>query len=219
MDMQTIWTITGLAAVDMVNPCTLAVQVLLLSALVLTKGRKDAILGGILFTATIYVTYLLYGLGILTAIYALGIQDALQIVLKALVLIMAVIELAAFMKYKPGFVALEMPMQFRPIAQKLLKSVENPWMAIPVAVLCSILLLPCSSGPYLSAIIYLATTTIDKLFYLLYYNAIFVLPMVGITLLIGLGTKPEAVMIWRNKHVRELHLLAGLLLLGVFFMV
>ena len=219
MNMQTLWTITGLAAVDMVNPCTLAVQVLLLSALVLTKGRRDAILGGILFTATIYVMYLLYGLGLLTTIYALGIQDVLRLALKALVLIMAVIELNAFLHYRPGFSSLEMPMLLRPFAQKLLKSVENPWMTIPVAALCSILLLPCSSGPYLSAIIYLANTTVEKLFYLLYYNAIFVLPMIGITLLVRLGTKPEAVMKWRSKHIRELHLIAGLLLLAVSYTV
>lgn len=201
------------------NPCTLAVQVLLLSALVLTKGRKDAIIGGILFTATIYVMYLLYGLGILTAIYALGIQDILYLVLKVLLLVMAATEIVAFFKYRPGFVSLEMPMSFRPIAHKVLKSVENPWMAVPVAILCSILLLPCSSGPYLSAIILLANTSVEKLLYLLYYNAIFVLPMVVITLIVGLGTKPEAVMAWRNKHVRELHLIAGILLLVVFFMV
>ncbi len=219
MGVQTLWTITGLAAVDMINPCTLAVQVLLLSALVLTKGRRDAILGGILFTTTIYIMYLFYGLGILTAIYALGIQDVLRLALKTLVLIMAAMELNAFFRYRPGFASLEMPMQFRPLAQKVLKSVENPWTAVPVAVLCSILLLPCSSGPYLSAILYLTNAAVEKIFYLLYYNAIFVLPMVGITILVGFGTKPEAVMKWRNKHVRELHLMAGILLLVVFFMV
>jgi len=158
MDLRTLWTITGLAAVDMVNPCTLAVQVLLLSALVLTKGRRDAILGGILFTATIYIMYLLYGMGLL-----------------------------------------------RPKnAQIRGKSVDGHSR---------------SSGPYLSAIIYLANTTVEKIFYLLYYNVIFVLPMIGITLIVGLGTKPEAVMRWRNEHVRELHLVAGVLLLTVFFMV
>lgn len=219
MDVQTLWTITGLAAVDMVNPCTLAVQVLLLSALVLTKGRRDAIIGGILFTATIYVMYLLYGLGVLQLIYALGVQDLLRAILKILILVMAVLELMAFFRYRPGFVSLEMPMSFRPIAQKILRSVENPWMAVPVAVLCSVLLLPCSSGPYLSAIILLANTAVEKIFYLLYYNLIFVLPMVAITAIVGLGTKPEAVMEWRNRHVRELHLIAGLLLLAVLFMV
>jgi cytochrome c biogenesis protein CcdA len=170
MDVQTLWTITGLAAVDMVNPCTLAVQVLLLSALVLTKGRKDATIGGILFTVTIYVMYLLYGLGVLQLIYALGIQDILRAVLKILILVMAGLELMAFFRYRPGFISLEMPMPFHPIAKKVLKSVENPWMAVPVAFLCSVLLLPCSSGPYLSAIILLANTAVEKILYLLYYN-------------------------------------------------
>ncbi|NPA76814.1 MAG: hypothetical protein GXN93_03610 [Candidatus Diapherotrites archaeon] len=219
MNLQILATITGLALVDSVNPCTIAVMALLLSAVLITKGRKDAILAGILFTATIYIMYLLYGLGILTVIYALGLGAILRVVLKVLLAIMIVAEFAAVVHYSPGFRSMEMPMKFRPVAKKIIKSAENPWMAIPVAALCSVLLLPCSSGPYLSAILLLANTNVEKLLYLLYYNLLFVLPMIGIVLLIGWGTKPEKVMEWRNKHIRTLHLIAGVLLLAVFFMV
>jgi len=219
MDAQTLATITGLALVDSVNPCTIAVMALLLSAILITKGRKDAILAGMLFTATIYVMYLLYGLGILTAIYALGLGDILRIILKVLLAIMIISEFSAVIRYAPGLRSMEMPMSFRPIAKKATQSVENPWMAIPVAALCSVLLLPCSSGPYVSAILLLANSNVEKIVYMLYYNLLFVLPMIAIVLLVGWGTKPEKVMEWRNKHIKTLHLIAGVLLLAVFFMV
>ncbi len=209
--------ITMLALVDAVNPCTLAVQALLLSALVMTKGRKDALKGGILFTLTIYIMYFLYGLGILQIIYVLGLGDILRFILAGLLIIMAVAELWAAVRYRPGFVSMEMPMRFRPIAQKCLKSVENPWMAVPVAMLCSVLLLPCSSGPYVSALI-LMSMSVVKLVALLYYNLIFVLPMIAITLIVYFGTSPEKVMEWREKHIRKLHLIAGILLLGVLIL-
>lgn len=206
--------ITMLALVDAVNPCTLAVQALLLSALVVTKGKKDALKGGILFTLTIYIMYLLYGLGILQIIYVLGLGEILRFVLTGLLIIMVVAEFWAAIRYKPGFVSMEMPMKLRPIAQKCLKSVENPWMAIPVAIMCSVLLLPCSSGPYVSALILMSMSVI-KIIVLLYYNFIFILPMLGITLFVYFGTTPEKVMEWRERNIRKLHLIAGVLLFGV----
>ncbi len=213
---ENFWQLTGLALVDAVNPCTLTVQALLLSALVITKGRKHALMGGLLFTFTIYGMYFLYGMGILEAIYLLGIDELLWNVLRVLLVVMIGMEFYAYFSYKPGFASLEMPMKFRPIAQKILKGVENPLMALPMAVLCSVLLLPCSSGPYVVALGMLAAHSIRNLLFLAYYNLIFVLPMILITLLVALGTSPERVVKWKEKHVKELHLLAGILLLGVF---
>jgi len=213
---ETFWQITGLALVDAVNPCTLTVQAFLLSALVITKGRKHALMGGLLFIFTIYVMYFFYGIGILEAIYLLGIGELLWNVLRVLLVVMIAIEFYAYFSYKPGLSSLEMPTKFRPIARKVLKGVENPLMAFPIAVLCSVLLLPCSSGPYVVALGMLAAHSIRNLLLLAYYNLIFVSPMILITFLVAFGTSPEKVMKWKEKHIKELHLIAGILLLGVF---
>jgi cytochrome c biogenesis protein CcdA len=53
----------------------------------------------------------------------------------------------------------------------------------------------------------------------LYYNVIFTLPMVAITLIAAFGTSPQKVAQWKEKHIRTLHLLAGILLIAVLFMV
>ncbi len=221
MLFEKFWEITGLAAVDAVNPCTLAVQTMMLAALTVTKGKRGALLGGIFFTATVYVMYFLYGLGILTALNLLGIGGIIHLILKALLVIMIVMEFSAVVSYKPGFRSLEMPMKLRPITKKVLHSVENPLMAIPVAVLCSVLLLPCSSGPYFTGtmLIHQFENPVEGYLALAYYNLIFVLPMIAITLLVSYGMSPEKVMKWREKNIRKLHLIAGLLLLAVLIMV
>jgi len=214
-----LWQITSLALVDAVNPCTLAVQAMLLGALLLTKGRREAIVAGILFTFTIFLMYLLYGLGILQIIYALGIEKVIEILLKLLLLVMVVVELNAYFNYRPGMVSMEMPMVLRPFAKRTIGAVSNPVMAVPVAALCSVLLLPCSSGPYVAALMILARYSIArKILFLLYYCAIFVLPMLIITGIVAVGTSPEKVMEWRNKHIKELHLVAGILLLSVLLL-
>lgn len=218
--MQEIINVTSLALVDAINPCTLAVQVLLLSSLLATRGRKSVLVGGLVFSFTIYIMYALYGLGILKVIYTLGIDQIIKIILKGLLLVLAFFEVLAYFRYRPGMISIEMPKSLRPYAKKILSSVENPLMALPAAILCSVLLLPCSSGPYAVMLMMISSLEfIKQLVIIAYYNALFILPMIGITLLIYLGTKPKKVMEWREKHIREIHLISGLLLLLVFVMV
>ncbi len=210
--MLDIATTIFLAAADSVNPCTLAIQAALLATL-LTKSRRDALIGGLLFTLTIFIMYFLYGLGLLALIIAFSSQ--IKIVFKALLLILAALEIYAFINYSPGFRSIEMPMFLRPYAKKLLSSVNNPLIAIPIAVLLSLFLLPCSSGPYLPFLGLLGERINWGLMFL--YLFIFVLPMLIITFLVYFGLSPEKVREWRDKNVRYLHLVAGILLLIVFF--
>ncbi|HIP66552.1 MAG TPA: hypothetical protein EYH09_00275 [Candidatus Nanopusillus sp.] len=217
---NTIIATTLLAITDSINPCTLAVQLALLASLLTAKGRRSVLLGGILFSITIYIMYTLYGLGILKVIYTLGIDHLLRYILKGLLIVLASLEILAYFHYRPGMVSLEMPLRLRPIARKILSSVNNPLTALPAAVLCSVLLLPCSSGPYLAMLMMIGTMEQYKqLLWILYYNIWFILPMILITLLVYFGLKPQKVTEWRKKHIKELHLIAGLLLLLVFFMV
>ncbi|AAR38885.1 NEQ030 [Nanoarchaeum equitans Kin4-M] len=200
---------TKLALVDAINPCVLAIQASLLAVL-LTKSRRDALIGGILFTITIFIMYLLYGL-ILHSILSM-FYDYVRIFLLVLLLVLAILEIAAYFNYKPGLISIEMPIKLRPLANQLIENTKNPLIAIPLAILLSLFLLPCSSGPYVSFLG--LQKTIDWVL-LLYYLTIFVSPMILITLLVYYGFSPEKIKEWRDKHIRELHLVAGILLLLV----
>lgn len=201
-----------LALADSVNPCTIAVMALLLASLLTKKGKREAVLGGILFVMTVYIMYFLYGLGILTFLTTSGLMEILRVVVPPLVLILALWELKSFFFYRPGFISLEMPMFLRPLAKKAIDAAESPLSAILVAALCSLLLLPCSSGPYFTAIPLMGGIT-D----LLLYNLIFVGPMLFIVLAVAFGISPEKVKELRDRHTKTLHLISGILLLLVFF--
>ena len=202
-----------LALADSVNPCTIAIMLLLLAVLLGRRGRKDAVLGGVLFIATIYIMYTLYGVGLLAFIVTTNLYRFVSFLLPLLVLVLAVLELRAYVSYRPGFSSLEMPLKLRPLARGAISAVSNPLVAVPVAALCSVLLLPCSSGPYLTAL-FLMKGVGD----LLLYNIVFVLPMVVLLLLVAFGISPERIQILREKYIREIHLISGLLLLVVFFL-
>lgn len=208
----------GAAIVDSINPCTIAVMVMLLSAIMYAKGRKDTLLAGIIFAGVIFIMYVLYGLGILKAITTLELTHIFYAVVTVGALALAIMELNAYFNYKPGFFAVEMPMFLRPYARKVTENATSPLGVAAAALFCSIFLIPCSSGPYLIVLGMIAkAVTLKTMTYLLVYNAVFIAPMIAITLLIYFGkTTVENVGEAKEKYIKQLHLISGIILFGLF---
>jgi len=216
----TLVVLIGAALVDSLNPCTIAVMVLLVGAVMASKGERSALVSGLIFTGVIFVMYILYGLGIMTAITAFKITSAFYFIVTAGALILALMELNAYFNYRPGFLAVEMPMWLRPYAKRATAEATSPLGIAAAAFLCSFFLLPCSSGPYLVVLGMLAkAATLQTLGYLVLYNLFFVLPLAAITLGIHFGkTSVEQVNEFKERNIRLIHLVSGLILLGLFIM-
>ncbi len=208
----------GAAIVDSINPCTIAIMVLLLSTIMYTKGRKETLSAGILFAGVIFIMYILYGLGIIKAITTLEITHIFYAVVTLGALALAIMELNAYFNYKPGFFAVEMPMFLRPYARKVTENATSPFGVVAAAMFCSLFLIPCSSGPYLMVLGMIAkAVTLKTLTYLVVYNLFFIAPMVIITLLIYFGrTTVEKIGEAKEKYIKHLHLISGIILLGLF---
>ena len=87
--------------------------------------------------------------------------------------------------------------------------------ALLVGLLDSIFLLPCSSGPYIAILALLSKTTsrTQGMLYLLFYNFIFVLPLVGIMLAVHFGFTTTALAErWRIARLGKLHLITGVIM-------
>ncbi|NPA86722.1 MAG: hypothetical protein GXO00_01820 [Candidatus Diapherotrites archaeon] len=198
-------TIVYLALADAVNPCSIAIMALLLLVVLSRRGRRDALLAGLLFTATVFVLYTLYGLGILN--FFPRLLELLRALLLPFIFLLFLWELKAFLFYEPGFSSLEMPASLRPLASRLISKVDHPLMAVPVALFCSLFLLPCSSGPYL-----LALGQMGGIIDLLLYNLIFISPFLLLLLLVLLGLSPKRMLEFRERYSRHFHLLSALVL-------
>ena len=209
------------AVADSINPCTIAVMAMLLTAIFIQHNRRKVILAGTAFTVTIFVCYLLMGLGILKAIESTGLQTGFLGVMTILAFVMSALEIRAYHHYAPGGLALEMPIFLRPHVKRVLSKATTVPVVILAAFLCSMFLLPCSSGPYLVVLSMLSKAkTIENILYLLVYNLIFVLPFIAITIVVGLGfSTPEEVKEARDKYVKKMHLVSGLLMLIVAILV
>ncbi|MCX8199976.1 MAG: hypothetical protein N3G76_00740 [Candidatus Micrarchaeota archaeon] len=208
----------GAALVDSINPCTIAIMVMLISTILYSKGRKEALVAGLLFAATIFVMYFLYGIGIMKVVTTLEISHIFYALVTFAALVLAIMEFNAYINYKPGFFAVEMPLWLRPHAHAIIEKATTNWGVALAAVFCSLFLLPCSSGPYLMVLGLIAkSATLQTLTYLVVYNLFFVLPMVAITLLIYFGkTTIESVGEMKEKYIRQIHLVSGIILLLLF---
>jgi cytochrome c biogenesis protein CcdA len=220
--MSIITTTISLAFVDAVNPCALAVMVIMLTALLFKnpKNKEKVLLGGLMFTLAVYILYFLYGAILVqffshiipeTANYSLYIFKGFGL----LAIILGILNLRDFLNYKPGGIATEMPLFMRPKVKALISKATSPVGAFIIGLLVTIFLLPCTIGPYIIASGNLSQLSFSQTIpLLLLYNLIFVLPMIAITLIIyfSLATV-EKISSWKEKNIRYLHLIEAVILI------
>lgn len=218
--------LAGLAIVDAINPCALAVMAMVLITLLLRDpaNKKNILLGGFAFTLAVFLLYFFYGFVIVQffskAIPAIG-NISLYVFrgFGALAIILGLLNIRDYLNYRPGAIATEMPLSFRPRVKIMIKSITSPWGAFYIGIFVTLFLLPCTMGPYFifSGTIF-EQNFLDSIILLLIYNLIFVLPMIAVTLMIYFGASTiERVKGWEEKNIKRLHLAEGiiLILLGI----
>lgn len=215
----TLSAVIGAAAVDAINPCACAVLVLLLGTILVSSKRKRShILGaGFAFTAACFISYFLLGLGLFSVIRIAGIERFIYIFVAALALLIGLWNIKDYFWLGRWF-SIEVPKSWRPTVKRITTNITSIPGAFGSGIVVSLLLLPCTSGPYVVIIGMLSNTSTrwEAVGYLLLYNLIFVLPFVLITLGVGLGfTTTARVEAWRQKKLGKMHFITGLIMLAL----
>gem|GEM_PF-1125025 len=188
----------GTAAADSINPCIMAVLLIMLGTLASIKEYKKMRDFGIIYVASIYFTYL--GIGVLLtlgavyivnqlSLFASEIATATKIVVAAILVFAGVVNIKDYFWWGKG-ITFNINEEHKKKVIELAKKASIPAI-ISIAVLITVVEFPCSGIMYLGAIFYFVSTGMNplQLFgYLLIYNLIFVLPPVGM-LVIALGGK------------------------------
>jgi cytochrome c biogenesis protein CcdA len=220
----TVLKVVGLALADAVNPCVYAMVVLILLAIITRdpKNRCGVLLSGLAFSLAVFLIYFVYGAIIIlffksvASLFAV-VKPFIYFAVAVLAIVLGLINIRDFFSYAPGRVGSEMPIMFRPKVKKIIAKVTDPKGAFLAGAFVTLFLLPCTAGPYvilggiLSSVEFAATLP-----WLLFYNLIFVLPIVLITLIVYFGfSSVEKVSGWREQNIRYLHLVEGVLMLLV----
>lgn len=215
------WVMIPAALADSINPCAFAVILLLLSSILIeTKDKKKALLAWFLFALAVFICYLAMWLGLFSALATATNTIIIKRIVWILWIIVWLANIKDFFRYWEWF-RMEVPLARRPTMHKIIKWATSPLWAFVIWFIVSLFLLPCTSGPYITILWYLASESSSIstrwMIYLIVYNIIFILPMVIITLLVWLWVKSaEELATFRHKNIKLIHLIVWLLMLGLW---
>ncbi|MBI4122419.1 MAG: hypothetical protein HY462_00305 [Parcubacteria group bacterium] len=213
---RTLPVLVSAALADSINPCAFAVLILLMTSMLATGDRRRALLAAAAFIATIFVSYFAMGAGLWRAFASVSSVFWVYAVVGALAVFIGLLNIKDALWYGKVFL-MEVPLSWRPKMKSLIRSITSPGGAILIALAVSLFLLPCTSGPYIVVLGLLSKQAFNQegLSLLALYNFIFVLPMVVLAAITYAGVSVKRAEAWRQDHVRLLHAVAGIVMLGI----
>lgn len=221
----TLPIVIGAALLDSINPCVFGVLIFLIAFMTkMFKSPHKMLLCGLLYTAVVYVTYLLIGIGFLKFTVSFGFSAAIYWIAAIIAIIAGVLEIKDFFWYGKGFSLKMIPGADRRIklyTQKIeQRHKKDGWFAYIAAALLGIFVvlveLPCTGAPYLAILAILGQSNYAQgIPLLLLYNFIFILPLFVIIGIAYFGKSSVVLEAWRVKHRGAMRLAVGLFLLAL----
>ncbi|MBW3015760.1 hypothetical protein KY330_05025 [Candidatus Woesearchaeota archaeon] len=210
----TLPLILGAGLVDGVNPCAFAVLIFLLTFLLeVSSNKRRMIKAGAAYTFSVYLSYLLAGLGLFSVIQLSGMSRVVVTAAAVLAIAAGLVNVKDYFWYGKGF-SLKIPESKRETIKKWTYKANVP-AALVLGFLVSMFELPCTGGVYLAIIALLAdsVTRLTAIYYLLIYNLMFILPLIVIIAALTWGMKAEHIANWRESKKNWMKLAMGLLLI------
>lgn len=223
----TLGIIVSAALLDSINPCVFGVLIFLIAFMMKAfKSTGRMLLGGLLYTLVVYITYLLIGFGILKFALSTGISSTFYWIAALIAIAAGFFEIKDYFWYGKGF-----SLQMIPGGAARIKAYTN-WIAkmegrhpallyLTTAVLGVFVVLvelPCTGAPYLAILGLLSKGSYASAVpLLLLYNFVFILPLIFIIILAYLGTSSEKLEELRKEHRGLMRLGIGLFLIILGF--
>lgn len=225
-------TLAGL--VDGINPCAIGMLVLLLGYLIVfARKEKQVFKIGITYILTVYITYLLVGLVFYRSVSFLShstFSIIFRKILGGLLLFAGLINIKDFLinylpqkgklfKFLDSF-HLEVPHASQGMIKKYIEK-ATVLATIILGVLVTLLETPCSLPIYIGTATILSQAHLPILEvtgYFLYYNFLFVLPLIILWLVIWKTKKLVEIREWEHKAKKWMKLSLGalLVLMGIW---
>lgn len=225
------WTaVLSAGLIDGINPCAFVTIIFLLSYLALLKyGKKEIILIGLSFTLSVFITYLLIGLGFLKFVdYLQSIPNLNKYVYWSGAIIagfVGIMNLIDYYKIKRGSLQ-DMNLKLNDSIRSKINMVvrENVKLrhymlgAGVIGFLVSILELSCTGQTYLPTVLFIVNTqgvNIKALMMLTLYNLAFIVPLVIVFMLFFTGVNDRQLSVWLNKHAGKIKLATGIVFIAI----
>jgi cytochrome c biogenesis protein CcdA len=208
--------ILGAGLIDGINPCAFAVLIFMMGYLTrVSKGRVKLFFMGLTYIFTVYITYLLVGLGLLGVVQAPIISSTIYLIAAFIAIITGLLNIKDYFYYGEGL-SLRIPKSQSERINAWVSKASIP-AAIAVGFMVSLFELPCTGSVYLVilALLSQSETYFTALTYLFLYNLMFVLPLIVMFVAIMSGYSVKRAKEWKEEHKNVMKLISGLLLISL----
>lgn len=172
------------ALIDSINPCAFSVLFLTITFLFsLNRDRKSIIKAGLAYILGIFITYILIGLGILKVLSLFNIPNLMSKAGAIIIIGFGII--ALINEFFPNFpIKLKIPKFAYGNIAKIMEKATIP-AALLLGFVVGLFEFPCTGGPYLFVIglLHDQMNFFKGFGYLIFYNLIFILPLIVILLI------------------------------------
>jgi len=221
----TLPIIVGAAVLDSINPCVFGVLIFLIAFMTkVFKNPNKMLVGGLIYTAVVYVTYLLIGIGILQFTASFGFSVIVYWIAALIAIFAGILEIKDFFFYGK-WLSLRMSKGASESIKKYTATFvriyqRNNYLGYASAVLLGgfvvFVELPCTGAPYLAILAILGKGDFTQgIPLLLLYNFIFIFPLFIIIGAAYFGKSSESMEKLRKKHRGLMRLAMGLFLIGL----
>lgn len=209
--------------IDGFNPCAFAVLLLFITFTmgmlqVQANYRYGLIKMGSIYISGIFITYVLIGVGILSAISSFSTTHAVG---KAAAFISMVIGVIVMKDYFiPGGLSLAIPESMHTAINGWIRRTTAPGV-FGAGILVGLCTVPCSGGIYLAVIglLSLQSTLAQGILYLLLYNLMLIVPLVAVLLASSNRIVVEKMMAWQSRNKTKVRLLMGSFMVAMGFVI
>lgn len=220
MDAPILSVVVVSGLIDSFNPCAISLLLIYISMMfTLQKDRKEIFYFGLTYVISIYITYLLIGLGLLRA-GTLFTSYPVSKVGAVLVIFFGLMNIKEYYWPNSPF-SIRIPLKIRAVVSKYAYQATIA-SAVIVGILIGLYEFPCSGAIYLAVISMLSSKTsfATGLSYLLLYNLMFILPLIAIFVAATNKITTEKYINLQEKHGRKLHLVlaVAMIVLGLFIL-
>lgn len=211
-------TVAGL--IDGINPCAIGMMVMLLGYLLVFAKKPDRVLKtGLIYIGTVFATYLVVGLGLYSFVSQFDLSGGalvLNWIVGGVLTIAGLIQFKDFLGIEAG-PHLRIPTASKVKLQSLIEKTSYP-TTILLGILVTLLETPCSLPIYVGTATILSQSGMSLFLvigYFLYYNFLFVLPLVVVLIIMWRGKRLVEVKEWEHKAKKWMHLGLAVVLIGM----
>lgn len=228
-------TILSAGLIDGINPCAFAVIVFFISFLnVYGYRKKEIVYIGTSYVLSVFITYILIGFGLFTVFYSMKhfyfLMKFFYYFVALFCFCLAGCALYDYLKYKKTHktseLILQLPQFFKKRVHGLIgdglrqkkntRPIELCLVAFSVGFAVSLLEAACTGQVYLPTVMYIIKVPhlqFKAVFYLIFYNLMFILPLIAVFILSFLGVRSQQFNEFLKKNLGILKLVMA----GFFF--